>query len=401
MNGSRRIAWCLRLVVMTFCTSLLGGCLDAEKTVLIAYDAATDTFTYLVVYQQLREYYQSTRPLLGSQSPATNRAPATRPDDGGEADLRAIASNRANVLISPAPKWLLIDFGWLKQPNRQGALCNILNLTNEGGSTPPIDITGVRIIPGSFFMRGKDNLCYYQAAVVPGSVVDRGIEIFNDSKSDQTIGIQEAIDATNSAKGASVSWADAGKVMADWVMHYDGGSGDAMHPADSQSPLSIESLRMLLEQGRRRDFKVRRHGSSVTMDLKLTEHDIDGALGADAIVRKAADDRLTQLADPKVQQTIQNGIDGIALLRGELAIVDAIGLTKLDGRTLRINLDLIRFCTAGTLRPADPLLSLGPESDRATNTAEVATKSVPIDAHMTVEHLQAFFLAVKLSGSRH
>jgi hypothetical protein len=379
MNGRRRIAWTLRLVVITFCTSLLSGCLDAEKTVLIAYDAATDTFTYLVVYQQLREYHQSTRPLSGSQSPATNRAPTTRPDDGGEADLRAIASNQANLLTSPAPMWLLFDFGWLKQPNGQGAPCNILNLTNEAGSTPPMDITSVRIIPGSFFMRGKDNLCYYQAAVVPGTVVDRGVEIFNDSKSDQTVGIQEAIDARN----------------------YDGGSGDAMHPADSRSPLSIESLHMLLEQGRHRGFKARRHCSNLTLDLKLTEHDIDGALEADIIVRNAADDRLKQLAEPKVQQTIQNGSDGIALLRGELAIVDAIALTKLDARTLRINLDLIRFCTAGTLRPTDPLIPLGNEADWASNTAQIAEKTVPIDAHASVEQLQADFLAGRLTDSRH
>jgi hypothetical protein len=393
------------LIASACCVAIPSGCLDTEKTVLITYDAGTDTFTYLVVYQQIRGVPDGLAPPFSSTtlpstvpSDAPTTWPATQPTEDGLNDIHAIVKWRRDLIVSPLPKWLLCDFGLLKQPNGKANGCDVTNLStptnNADDKSNLIDVRAVRIIPGTFFRRSKGNLCYYQAVVLPGSVVDQVIDLLNKSD-EQSTNWQQEIDARKSAKVPPIGWPEYGKHAADFLGHLNGSESDANFPTNTQAlPFSLQSLQMLRDQEQHHQFRLRRSGPVVWMDVKLGADDVDGAMRIIDMVRKSDEVRLKELADPAVQQQIKDGADGIDALRAELAIVDAIMLDKVDPHTLRIKFDLIRFCTDGTLRPTDPLPPVENGAIAGTNFSD---KDVPIDRPVTVEKLRADFLAGKLA----
>ncbi|MFI5379529.1 MAG: hypothetical protein ACHRHE_09545, partial [Tepidisphaerales bacterium] len=142
---------------------LLPGCLEAEKSILVRYDKAADTFHMLVVFQHIR----------GGDGPKQYDPKADL------AHLENIYKNRDHLIFMPTP-WLLTMFGesaTLRHADRLASTVPLGAPTTDINPEPvPFSLNAITIKPGQFFYREAGNLCYYHAISVPGALLDQLIE---------------------------------------------------------------------------------------------------------------------------------------------------------------------------------------------------------------------------------
>ena len=151
----------LRLIATTLCVAivpiLFQGCVTALKTVSAIYDSKADEFRFLTVYQHI----MSDKP---EDEPADQKW------------LTALYENRQHLIIVPEDAtfdaWgesAVMRLGqdrWVDVPLSQVPPDGLKSYPDE------IPAAGITVLPGKFFMRGDDNLCYYHEVIVPGKTAD-------------------------------------------------------------------------------------------------------------------------------------------------------------------------------------------------------------------------------------
>src|SRR5665213_1228361 len=147
--------WAKRLSFGILAASLavwLSGCLSASYFAMVRYDQAQDEFAVMNVYQRIAS-----------------------PTPGDSQYLYQLWLNRdhlirlPNIDIFSKPAYLRIS----------GSRYADINLGEAPTSLEPketvISLEKIRVLPGTFFLRGEETLCYYDQVVIPGAVVDQAL----------------------------------------------------------------------------------------------------------------------------------------------------------------------------------------------------------------------------------
>ena len=150
-SWTRRISFALVAAVAVLWFS---GCLSTNYLVMLRYDDAKDEFHVLNVYQRI--------------------AAAT---PGDSEYLYQLWLNRDHLIRVPNVDIFTMPAYVRMSPAKYAAI-------NLGEAPPilesadtPISLGQIRVLPGTFFLRGPDTLCYYDQVVLPGKVVDQALPV--------------------------------------------------------------------------------------------------------------------------------------------------------------------------------------------------------------------------------
>jgi len=377
---------------------MLAGCLAGEKTVIITYDPLHDQFLYLVVYQRLRSSTTMVR-----QNGAAG-APAQPADDAGE--LKVIEKDEQEFIPFPTPTLSLFgefDLGALRLGPHTGRTFNFFDpsKSQEGGQTL-VDLDQIRIIPGGFFRRGEDDLCYYQGAMLPGKFVDVEVDALNQAMSRDTSSPSPLTIVSDRAAGKAkrISWDNFTARCLKGIRQMRQYQSTTQSSDAESLPLSDDSLRLLAKQMRRGQLKLVRDHAVIFLRLDLTQQDVQQARKCWSIVTAAFRDQLNEMVAAYSDDQLPGGLPPDVAAR-LLKIMDSITLTAPDAGTLQFSVDVLRFCSSASFRPTDDLPPLADDAAAsAAETSKDASGVVKIDPSVSVQQLQADFLSGKLTSRR-
>lgn len=179
--------WARRLSIGLLAAGVVfwfSGCLSAKYFAMVRYDEAKDEFTFLNVYQRI--------------STAT---------PGDSQYLYQLWRNRDHLIRLPNVDIFTMP-AFLRMSQAKYVPINL-------GEAPPkleavetaISLDQIRILPGTFFLRGADTLCYYDQVVLPGKVIDQALPMFAKTVAPA---MTEAIDKEVQRRkdgGKTVEWA--------------------------------------------------------------------------------------------------------------------------------------------------------------------------------------------------
>ncbi|HUB24736.1 MAG TPA: hypothetical protein VL992_04840 [Tepidisphaeraceae bacterium] len=357
-----------------------------------------DQFLYLVVYQRLRSSTTMVR-----QNGAAG-APAQPADDAGE--LKVIEKDEQEFIPFPTPTLSLFgefDLGALRLGPHTGRTFNFFDpsKSQEGGQTL-VDLDQIRIIPGGFFRRGEDDLCYYQGAMLPGKFVDVEVDALNQAMSRDTSSPSPLTIVSDRAAGKAkrISWDNFTARCLKGIRQMRQYQSTTQSSDAESLPLSDDSLRLLAKQMRRGQLKLVRDHAVIFLRLDLTQQDVQQARKCWSIVTAAFRDQLNEMVAAYSDDQLPGGLPPDVAAR-LLKIMDSITLTAPDAGTLQFSVDVLRFCSSASFRPTDDLPPLADDAAAsAAETSKDASGVVKIDPSVSVQQLQADFLSGKLTSRR-
>jgi len=372
----RMLKWCGIVLSLGLLAVLLPGCLVSIKTVSAAYDAPSDQFRFLSVYQQIR-----------GDKPENQAA--------DEKWLTALYANRANLILLPhgSPSFFqdlgetailrLADLKYAEVPLSQAPQ---KGLESQAALVALDDIT---VLPGRFFLRGPDNLCYYHQIIVPGKTADAVLAYLNGRLSETgKDSIVAAIDqelARRQGGGTWMTWQEFTRQCIDQSMNVLGSSSSTTQPAPSTTaPLDTQSLQLLRDALASGKMPLVRRADQVFVEAPLTEADVTGLVGFVEACRSALGERLDHPAaneKPDTQNTNR-------MLR---RLMNCASVTAADKTHAQATIDLIAlFNSFDDPVQTSAMVDKGSQA-AGRRMAELAAKQLDLDEGLTVEQVAADF----------
>jgi hypothetical protein len=359
----------------------ISGCLVAEKTVAVTYDAPSDTFRFLIVYQQI----QSDKPENTQQDVAW---------------LKSLYANRDHFLLLPPGVPLMAvdvaDQAYLRLANSRYAAIDLGQSQSGGWTSQPSDLplSAITILPGRFFLRGAGNLCYYQQMIVPGNFADAAIENRNQLLSATgPDSIAKAIDqelARRQAEGSWMSWDQFTAQAVDGTLASINGES-YQPPAPWTPPLDTESLQKLRTQLVSGQTRLVRHGNQIMVTAELTADDVTGLVNFASAFRQTLEQRLSQ---PQTQKS-----DGEKQNQLIFNLLDSATTTAIDSTHVQVTIDILKFYS-GFYNPLDTEQPIDDKGQHlGQQMVDAAGKDLDIDPKLTVEQIMADFNAGKLTAN--
>ncbi|MGD0462657.1 MAG: hypothetical protein ABSB74_09220 [Tepidisphaeraceae bacterium] len=364
----------LVLICLTLVALYIPGCLTADKSVSAAYDAQHDRFRFLIVFQNI----------------------ATQADKSAAdfAWLRSLYANRDHLILSPiGSPWPWEGFG-------EGAYLRISNslyagvdlsaaatsgLTREIATIPLDDI---QVLPGRFFIRGRNSLCYFQQIVIPGKTVDEMVEAANHrlaaATSNSLVGwIDSEFQHRQSGLTSQMAWDAFTKGVIDqttWAMRHE--SSDRGQPTtridDPFNTQTLQSLRSALVSGK---AKLIRTGDKIHVSAEMTEADVSGLVAFVEAFRESVSGAAAEPARESRRNLAWR------------AMLDSAALTATDKTHVEATVDLTKLVNAFYNPLEIPPSGIEPKGNKVQNMLDVAGDSLEIDSHLTVGKIVADFKA--------
>jgi hypothetical protein len=378
------------VAVLVALAGMLAGCLEAEKTVQVRYDKDKDEFTYLVVYQRIR----NGKDQKGKTDPAADLK-----------HLTALYQNRDHLLIGPAgsprPLEEWGEDGWLRLSPELAAIVDLdsakLNLAT---TRPGIPLDQVQVKPGRLFVGEGGGLCYYHQITVPGKVVEAAMAIGPSRARDNDMvkrisGMIGGELARRSGGGAPMTLQEAKEKLVPLLVQQ---LTREMVDADAQPgklpvgfPFSDAGLKALRDAYEKGQVATQRRGSQVFVRLRLTEAD-----AADAV---ALLDELQKQIEATLQDQTKIIPKSIRTAQALRKLAAGLKRTVVEKDTLELSMDLVDLMGLFD-KPADPLKEVEPDAlERAKTFAVQVTGQLDVAKDVTIQQIVADFAAGKLAGN--
>jgi hypothetical protein len=351
----------------------LSGCLECQESILGRYDADKDQFVFLNLYQR-----------IGGQKPADYDY------------LEQLYNNRDHLVTPPIPN-MLGKTSYLRLSAKTYYQLNLGDRPNalEPQETPlPLD--QVKVLPGQFFLRGPEALCYYDQIVVPGAFVDQTLK-FLGGKAAESIAqaVREEIDRRKGG-GKAIPWAELRQNMVNSIEKKEEAAaaapnqGEDEHKTDPIRAFSDESLQ-LLTAAAENGAGFSRSKSVFRFVLPLADKDVTEALDVLKTVRATL---AAQLQKPDHDKDIAT----------QALLIEAMEAKPLPGKGLELSTDAVAFFPR-VQKAMDPTAELpAPQDPDAALRFKTAVetmrgKGIPISDSLTVPQILADFQAGKLGSN--
>jgi hypothetical protein len=357
----------------------VSGCLTADKSVSAVYDPVQDRFRFLIVFQNI----------------------ATQTDKSAEdfAWLRALYANRDHLILSPIGSPSPWDgFGeeaYLRISNSLFAELNLSSAAAAGltSDSAVLPLNDIQVLPGRFFIRRKNSLCYFQQIVVPGKSANEMLDYANRrlaaaSPDSLVAGIDAELQRRQSG-AVQMPWDAFSKAIIDqttWMMEHDASEPGApttqiTDPFDTQS---LQTLRWALVGG---NLKLSRTGRKIHVSAEMTPTDVTGLA---AFVR-AFRESVSNAANHPARESRRN--------LAWHAMLDSATLTATDQTHVEATLDLIQLMDSFYYPLETPPSGNQPKGNKVENMLNVVGDSLEIDNNLTVGKIVADFKADTLASN--
>ena len=365
----------LLLLTSTTCS----GCLDAKVLDFLRYDAATDTYHVMKVYQHIH----------GSNAEINHAAALWRNRDHviPYLEVLPIFSKEPAVLRLDAKRFQQIEIG---HPSRE------LPPIQEIGEKTLFSLDSITVTPGKFFLSADRTLCCYHQISVPGALLDRLIAEANNEMCESLVRDVDAELKRRAEGGPLESWDDMRQLIDSFGAKNDqsgsgeGDSGDAnTAQADQPDPgnytlqrcLEPQSLEMHRKAAKAGTLGLTRHGTKVKLSLPFTM--------ADA---RQARQWLQEFKERLVDADFEGGVEDDIVWLGQQMVIDGSATAEIrDQDTLVLQIDGGRFISLRTLKRRDKKLDDAKRSACLKSIATIRTRNVPIDEQLDVEQVIAAF----------
>lgn len=388
MIGRGLFRSCMLTVACVLASVLLSGCLEADKTILARYDAASDEFGVLVVYQRIRSVEKEGK----------------LETDADLAHLAALYANRDHLIFfpygTPFPLEGLGESAVLRVDGKSAYGIN-LGIPRKPGDDPqqpeasPMPLDGVKITPGSLFVREPGNLCYYHQMTFSGKLVDAALEQMRQA-GDYAEAIEKLSKAIEDRKagGKKAAWADVRAALIKDVERdiEKDLEGKEVPEDETVMPLALktESLVMLRDMLQQKKFALTRQGSSLSTKFPLAGNDAAELATVAEEVRKAVSAKL-KAAKPKDSEAARYVAWGQKLA--------ALPQVSAAGGTLEMKIDLVKAIETFT-QPTEALPERSPQQlEKAAATEKLAGAKLEVRNDVKLEQVVADFKAGKLAGN--
>jgi len=385
----RRISPLVLCLSALLFAALFPGCLVATKTVVAVYEPHNDQFRFLTVYQRIMN------------DKVENEAADQR-------WLTALYENRQHLIIAPEESFSPFEsWGESAALRLPGGLWAELPLSapEQAGLTSrraEIPLEDIQIVPGRFFLRGPDNLCYYHEVIVPGKTADAVFAYVNrqfaaPGKDTPADWLGKLLDQRRKQE-QPLAWDDFTTICIQKAIASINGDAATTQPttaptAAPQIPFDLASLQMLHDDLLAGKLPLVRHGDQVTLDLELTESDVAGAVSFADAFRAAVQDRLAE--------EVPNENPDSANMRKKLSrFMNCATVTAADKTHVRVTIDLTNLFNS-----FDDPVDTNPEPDKGAREsgqrmAEFATGSLDLDVDqdLTVDSIEQDFKNGTLKG---
>lgn len=373
----------LTFALLLLVAALLPGCLEADKTILVRYDKATDAFNILFVYQHLRGGEVNNK-----YDPAADIE-----------HLQNLYKNRDHLILLPyGSPWPLETWGesaFLRKAERQ--VLNISLATPTADAVPTdslVSLKDVVIRPGQFFLREPGNLCYYHSMTLPGAVVDQLLALASTQLSEHafTQALQDELDR-RLKENTKPNWEHFRTGLIDQTckgIDSSLGEGKTQDNAfELESPFATDTLQRIFEAATKKQLAIKRTGTQVAIAVPMTATDVEEALKTAEAFTKAVGARL-KATKPKDPEAARYGAWYQKLL-------DVPHLSAIDKEHLEIRVDITEIY-ATFEAPADPPRTLTKaQVVHADQLAKLAADKLTIAKGLTIAKIVADFQAGTLA----
>ncbi|HET6248017.1 MAG TPA: hypothetical protein VFE47_10000 [Tepidisphaeraceae bacterium] len=372
---ARRFSLILLAAGLAFC---LSGCLSARYFTMVRYDDAKDEFTILNVYQGI-----------------------DAPSAGDGEYLFQLWRNRDHLIRVPNIDILAMP-AFLRLSATEYAPINLGQAPPTLDKTKtPVSLDQIRVLPGTFFLRGTDTLCYYDQVILPGKVIDQALQQIGPAIApDLTKAIDEETQRRK-AGGKLLDWDETRQQMIAGVHSSVDPSAAPAGPApDSpeakQGPLSLldeQSLALLRKGANDGAIKLTREKQVFRLTVPLSDADV------------AQVEKTWKAAADAVKADGPNSPAGSPTFV-TFKLLPAFKLsTQAHAVELEINLPVIIAILPELASITQPLEEPTPDKlkSMASTIAALRARGVAIDEKLTVEQLAKDFTnqTVKSYPSEH
>jgi hypothetical protein len=349
----------------------LSGCLECQESILGRYDADKDQFVFLNVYQR-----------IGGQKPADYDY------------LEQLYNNRDHLLTPPMPNML----GKTSYLRLSAKTYYQLNLGDRPSALEPqespLPLDQIKVLPGQFFLRGPEALCYYDQIVVPGAFVDQTLKFLGGKAAESLAqAAREEVDRRKGG-GKAMPWAELRQNMVNGIEKKEEAAaakqGEDEHKTDPVRAFSDESLQ-LLTAAAEHGAGFSRSKSVFRFVLPLADKDVTEALEVLKAVREALAAQLQKPDHDKDTAT-------------QALLIEAMEAKALPGKGLELSTDAVAFFPR-VQKAMDPTGELpAPQDPDAALRFKTAVetmrgKGIPISDSATVPQILADFQGGKLPAS--
>jgi hypothetical protein len=345
--------------------------LECQESILGRYDADKDQFVFLTIYQR-----------IGGQKPADYDY------------LEQLYNNRDHLVTPPMPN-MLGKTSYLRLSAKSYYQLNLGDRPNAlEAQESPLPLDQVKVLPGQFFLRGPEALCYYDQIVVPGAFVDQTLKFLGGKASEGIAqAAREELDRRKGG-GKAMPWAELRRNMVSGIEKKEeaaaGNQGEDEHKTDPIRAFSDESLQLLTAAGEH-GAGFSRSKSVFRFVLPLADKDVTEALDVLKAVRAAL---AAQLQKPDHDKDVAT----------QALLIEAMEAKALQRKGLELSTDAVAFFPR-VQKAMDPTgeLPAAQDPDAAlrfkTAVETMRGKGVPISDSVTVPQILADFQSGKLASN--
>jgi hypothetical protein len=359
----------LRLACLIALATFAGGCLAFQEAAWLTYDSKADEFRYLLVLEHIH---------------STN-------DPVSDMDwLKTINANRDHLILTSR------FWNYLKISNHEFAEISLSNFQavphQVDAETSEFSLDDIRIVPGRFFLQGKDNLSYYHELVVRGRAVDSLLKEVNEYlESEAPFGALVTIDKELDRRrdgGRSMNWDEFTLASIERARaSLDGKQSDM----ELQCPLETRSLQIIRQALADRRFPLQRHGSQFELTVEMTARDVAGT-------KKFFADG-TQFLHDAIQEASKNGHELPSEMKDSRFLRNLFDIESLDKTHLRLTIDLIQACDAIREMEISPRPTPPDELQKDREMADFAASELNARDDLSTQQIAADFKAGRLKPS--
>lgn len=283
----RRFIYNLRklgvLLILALAALTNTGCIEARYSYYYRYDEAKDTFSYLHIFSDIgagEVTYVSTGKFLRRVRVEHH---SDRTNELGY--LYALTQKKQDIIVLPMPGILGGPPAYVRLGDRKVQEIQLHGprfefrdkLEYPEPSELAVDISGIKIKPGAFFLNERKHLCYFHETEIPGSVADQLLAALNKAASPELVAkLNEAIKTDGNPDLPRISWDDLRKQLADKIKQRnqpakktDPSTAEPM----TRGPLELASLEMLRKAAAADKLGIKRKGSRLLLQVPLTKAD--------------------------------------------------------------------------------------------------------------------------------
>ncbi|MDA1014450.1 MAG: hypothetical protein O3A00_08365 [Planctomycetota bacterium] len=282
-----------KFMIAALLLCLFAGCgkgLEAQRSTYLEYDADTDEFRHLRLYEGISVSVDSSQPAAKQEEMIQTHYDY----------LYGLWINRVDVILVPFINDLHVFMGGPPEED-QLLLVGVdevrkLDLQTRVDEPPsqksPFSLKGLKIRPGKFYQSASGHLCYYHQNVISGATIDEGLKFMTATTN---LSLPKEVDAEEERRkqgGKSGSWSGArSHVDSAWSQVLLSITGMKQHSYENSvlELLDTESLQRIKLDAASSRIRTSRNRSVVAFRARLSVDDVKELMAIHAYAVKRFD----------------------------------------------------------------------------------------------------------------